>query len=50
MVQVERIVVVRVEARGAVVAPLDDVQGQASWSQARAAGHGEVALASYYRI
>ena len=43
MMQVECIVLVRIEARGAVVAPLDDMQGKASQSQARTAGHGALA-------
>jgi hypothetical protein len=43
MMQVERVVLIRKEARSAVIAPLDDVQGQAIQTQARAAGHGAVA-------
>ena len=40
VVNIERVILIRVEARTAVMAPLDKMQWKARYSQACTSGHG----------
>ena len=47
VMKIQRVIFIGKEARGAIIAPLDDVQRQTGESQARATGHGKQVVLSW---